>query len=98
MEHLVKEGKIDVGVTGDVEARLAAIDPELNLGNLHANPDRANDIRDLLRESINSFTLNTLQENAGQLGINQEYTEMIIDSIINHILNPEEKGSHYDFK
>jgi len=75
-----------------VEARLEAIDPDLNLENLHSMPNKANELREFLNASINSFVLRVLQENSERLSLNLDYIPIIVDVIINYILNPEESA------
>jgi len=90
--ELVAEGKIEVGVTGEIEAQLQEIDPELTLENLHTKTDKANEIRALLSASISSHMLRTLQANSEELGLNNDYLPIIVDALINEILNPDEKS------
>lgn len=90
----MKEGKIEVGVAGEIEAQLEAIDPELNLENLHTNPAKANQIREFLKASVNSFILKTLQENSENLSLRSEYISLIVDALIGHILNSDENAGN----
>jgi len=90
--ELVAEGKIEIGVTGEIEAQLQELDPELTLENIHTKAEKATEARALLASSINSFVLNTLQSNAEELGLNSEYLPLIVDSIISAVLNPDEKA------
>ena len=89
--ELVAEGKIEVGVTGEIEAQLQEIDPELTLENLHTKTDKANEIRALLNASISSYVLRTLQDNSEALGLKDDYLQIIVDALINEIINPDEK-------
>jgi len=89
--ELLAEGKIEIGVTGEIEAQLQEIDAELTLENLHTKADKANEIRALLSASISSFVLRTLQSNSEELGLKNDYLQIIVDCIINEILNPDEK-------
>ena len=95
VNELVAEGKIEIGVTGEIEAQLQELGAELTLENIHTKADKANEARALLASSINSFVLKTLQSNSEELGLNNEYLQMIVDSVISVVLNPDEKGLVY---
>ena len=90
---MVQDGKIEIGVTGEIEAKLQELDPELNLENTHSKPDNANEIREILKSSVNSFVLRILQEHSQELKLTESYIETIIDALITNVLSPDEKGN-----
>jgi len=90
--ELVSDGKIEIGVTGDIEAQLVELDSDFTLDNIHTKPSYVNDLRELLRSSINSFVLRVIEENCRALHLREEYIEIIVDAFINIILSPDEKG------
>lgn len=91
---MVKEGKVEIGVNGEAEAQLKALDPELTLENIHTKPAKATEAREVLQASISSYVLNVIQQNAEKLALRTEYIEMIVEALVNIIVNPDEKGNY----
>jgi len=63
------------------------------LENIHTKPENANEIKNILTSSLNSFVLRILQENAQELNLTTDYTVDIVEALITIILSPDEKGS-----
>lgn len=95
MSDKVADGKIEIGVSEDIEAQLEAIEAGLTLENIHTMPGKNGEIKKVLGPSINSFVLKSIQEASEKLSVKFEYIDMIKQAIINTVLSAEEDGKNF---
>jgi hypothetical protein len=88
----IVEGVIEIGVSPDLEGKLAAIDESLNLETLFTLPDKKAEIQAALLPSIKSYLLNFLRKNLENLGLREHLLEWIINGVVRTVLSPEDNA------
>lgn len=96
LDDLFKDGAIEVGVSEELEKRLADISPDLTLENFReVGGDEREKVEEAIRETLGSIGFNFIRNNLENLGISQELYETTVSQMLKFILTKDSECNNF---